>query len=113
MSAPQILEALTVTAELTGTLLSEHAKAAIVEVLLKHPLGAVMSALDRCRRDLSGRLTLAAILERLESADGRPGPDEAWATALEANDENETVVWSTEMRDAFSGSLQKTENKAR
>lgn len=35
------------------------------------------------------------------SDDGRPGPEEAWAIALRAQDEAETVVWSAEMAKAW------------
>jgi hypothetical protein len=42
------------------------------------------------------------ILELLSTNDGRPGPEEAWAIAACAADEEATVVWTQEMRDAFA-----------
>lgn len=41
----------------------------------------------------------AHIIEQIERAaknDGRPGPEEAWAMAIKARDEFETVVWTRE-----------------
>lgn len=46
----------------------------------------------------------ADVIAQIEGAaanDGRPGADEAWATALLARDENETVVWTTEIHQAL------------
>ena len=46
--------------------------------------------------------TPADIVERLESCDGRPTAAEAWALALAADDEAETVVWTPEIAEARS-----------
>lgn len=97
-----LLEAIAVTAELLGTELSRGALLAMEDDLSNYPEQAVLTALTRCRRELSGRLTLAAVIERLEQADGRPGADESWAMALEAEDEAQTVVWTDEISEAFS-----------
>ncbi|MEW4338472.1 hypothetical protein [Chromobacterium vaccinii] len=95
----EILEAVAVTAELTGTELSAAAQAVMVRDLLGYPKESVLRALSRCRRELTGRLTLAAILDRLD--DGRPGADEAWGVVARAlGDESETVVWTEEMASA-------------
>ena len=75
--AVELLQALAVTAELTGTELSEPAARVMANDLAAYPVQQVLGALTRCRRELKGRLTVAAILERLD--DGRPGPNEAWA----------------------------------
>ena len=48
------------------------------------------------------RLTLADILERIETADGRPMADEAWATAILALEESETFIWTLETQQAFA-----------
>lgn len=92
-----LLEALAVTAELTGTELSEAAARAMVADLQAYPAQQVLVALTRCRRELKGRLTIAAVLERLD--DGRPGPNEAWA--MIPQDEAGSVVWTQEMAEAF------------
>lgn len=96
------LKAIAVAAELTGTELSKHAILAIEADLSAYPEEWVMGAIERCRKELKGRLTLAEILDRLHDADGRPGADEAWATAILAVDEADTIVWTVEMRQAFS-----------
>jgi hypothetical protein len=101
MSTRELIQAIAVTAELTGTTLSDIAQAAMAEDLMAYPHQAVMDALVRCRREIHGRLTLAAIIERLNANDGRPIADEAWMQALLADDERETVVWTQEASDAF------------
>jgi hypothetical protein len=101
MSAQQLLQAVAVTAELTQTQMSNIAQAAMVEELLSCDFNAVITALVRCRRELrNGGFTLGAVMERID--DGRPGPDEAWAIAMEAQDEAVTVVWCDEIREAFA-----------
>lgn len=93
----ELLQALAVTAELTGTELSEPAARMLADDLTAYPLDLVLAALIRCRRELHGRLTLAAIIDRLD--DGRPGPNEAWA--MVPQDEAGSVVWTTEMAEAY------------
>ena len=46
-------------------------------------------------------MTLADIIERMDSADGRPNGDEAWSNALIAMDESQTVVWTSEAKEAW------------
>ncbi len=41
-------------------------------------------------------------IEKSIKADGRPGAEEAWATALGAQSELNTVVWTSETAEAFS-----------
>ena len=98
----KIIKAIAVAAELTSTELSEHALIAMDYDLSAYNEDEVLRALNRCRRDLTGRLTLAAIIERIQESDGRPGADEAWALACSADDESETVLWTSEAEDAFS-----------
>lgn len=93
----RIAKALAVTAELTGTDLTPAAARVMVQDLTEWPEEQVLAALRRCRRELKGRLTLAAILERID--DGRPSPDEAWA--MVPRDEAASVVWSDEMAEAW------------
>lgn len=97
--SPDLLKAIAITAELTGTELSAPALKTIAADLSAYPLAAVFGALDRCRRELTGRLTLAAIIERID--DGWPTADEAWAIAMLATDEAETVVWTAEIAQAW------------
>jgi hypothetical protein len=100
MGIEKIVDAIAVTAELTGTTLSPAAVMVMAQDLMGYPEAAVMDALTRCRRELTGRLTLAGILERI--SDGRPGSEEAWAIALASADEAETVVWTEEIAQAYA-----------
>lgn len=98
----EILKSIAVTAELTGTELSAVALRVMDADLQGYPEANVLRALERCRKELTGRLTLAAIIDRLNADDGRPTGDEAWSLAIGATDEAETVVWSDEMQQAFA-----------
>jgi len=59
---PDILRAVAVCAELTGTELSEAAARIFAEDLAAYPKSAVLHALERCRREVRGRLVLADVL---------------------------------------------------
>jgi hypothetical protein len=97
MTSVSVLEALAVTAELTGTQLSAAAAKVMASDLAPYPEGQVLGALARCRKELKGRLTVADVVSRLD--DGRPGPEEAWA--LMPFNEMNTVVWTEEMAGAW------------
>ncbi len=94
-----IMQALAVTAEVCGTEFSEPAAKAIVARLSSYPLESVLKALDKCQTEVPGRLSLAAIIGRID--DGRPSADEAWSIAILAGDEAATVVWTTETAKAY------------
>lgn len=93
-----LLEALAVTAEVCG---GEPMSAAAAKVMLMDLAGIpepkVIAALTRVRREHKGRLSLAAIFERID--DGRIGADEAWAAV--PKDERETGVLTAEMFEAW------------
>lgn len=95
----RLVELLVATAEVIGDEIRPSAAALMVEELAAYPQHAVEGALAACRRELKGRLSLAAILERID--DGHPSPNEAWAIAFAAADECNTVVWTAETRDAW------------
>lgn len=87
----EIAKALAVTAEISDTQLSENAMSLMVDELANYPLPAVLDALRRCYRELKTRLTLAAILERIDT--GLPSADEAFGMLCEAwKNESLTVV---------------------
>lgn len=90
------------TAETLGQTLSANAARLIAEDLSDYPAMAIKGALQACRRELTGKLTLAAILQRVQAADGRPEPNEAWAIALAAADEYDTVVLTDEIQKAMA-----------
>jgi len=101
MSTADIAAALAVCAEVMGRELSEPALEMMARDLGRYRQSYVFAALDRCRREVKGRLTLADVIERLD--DGRPGPEEAWAAV--PKDEGETVVWTYEMMLAHAACL--------
>lgn len=100
MSA-ELLKAIAVTAELTGTELTKAGLQMMEADLAKYPADKVFEALTRCRHELTGRMSLAAIIDRID--DGRPRADEAWGIALEyLADEGATVV----LNDDISAAIQ-------
>lgn len=98
----QLVDALCVTAEAMGTTLSPGAAKMMVDDLARFPVSDLVTALRACRHEVSGRLTLAAIMQRVQAADGRPGKDEAWSIALAASDQFDTVVMTEEILLAMS-----------
>ena len=98
MLNPKIVQAVAVTAELTGSTLSEVAMTAMVEHLSAYETEAVLAALHRCQLELRGALTLGAIVDRLD--DGHLGPETAWAM-VGALREEDSVVWTDEIAQAF------------
>lgn len=94
--------AITATAEVLGQTITSEAAEMMADDLADYPAEAVAAALKACRRELTGKLTLAAILQRVQAADGRPGKDEAWAIAMTTNDEFETVVLTDEIQLALA-----------
>lgn len=93
-----LLTALGSTAEIMGTQLEPRPLMIMAEDLSDYSLPTVLNALKRCRREVKGRLTLADIIERIDSADGMPGPDEAWS--LVSRPEDDTVVITEQMGEA-------------
>ncbi|MHB0774283.1 hypothetical protein [Halomonas sp. WWR20] len=99
--AEQLLEQLYATAELLGSEIKPGAASLMIRDLRNHSAQEVKKALARCRSELTDRLTLAAILERIPSANAFLSPNEAWALALTSLDEYETVVWTKETAEAM------------
>lgn len=66
------------------------------------PWPAVNAALTAHTRSSSFFPRPADVIKRLIESDGRPSGDEAWSTALLAQDDHATVVWSGETRDAWT-----------
>lgn len=97
----ELAEQIGITAELTGTNISDGALRVLALELAQYDRAQVLGALKACRRELKGRMTIAAILERLD--DGRPGPEEAWS--MIPQQESQTTVWTAEMAQAFGVAL--------
>ncbi|WWW34059.1 hypothetical protein V8017_13045 [Stenotrophomonas rhizophila] len=96
----RLVELLVVTAEVIGDQLRPTAAAFMVHDLDCYALPVLEKALASCRRELKGRLSLAAVLEQID--DGHPAPNEAWAVAIQAADERATVVWTTITQQAWN-----------
>ncbi|WP_019700412.1 hypothetical protein [Paracidovorax oryzae] len=89
------------TSELLGQQVSPTAAAMLADDLCCYPRDVLARALSRVRTEHTGRLTPKAIIDRIDEAMGRPGANEAWAMALHALDERQTVVWTVEMSEAW------------
>lgn len=99
MISEKVLEHLTITAEACGANLSSAAIEIMLHDLADYPEQSVLAALADCRKTLSGRFTLAAVIERIKGQDGRPGAEEAWAMLPKGEDDS--VAWTAEMRFAW------------
>lgn len=97
----QLLELVYATAEVLGHEMRPAAAMLITDDLSAYPLQETRRALAMCRAELHGKLTLAAIMERMPSANAHLTPNEAWALALRSTDEQETVIWTPEIARAF------------
>lgn len=73
--------------------------------LLDYPWPAVAEALENHIRECAFFPRPADIIQQLITSDGRPTGDEAWAIALQAQDEGQTVVWSAEIAEAWGVAL--------
>lgn len=100
MKTEDLIDALAVTAEAIGQTITPSALLVMADDLSEYPPESVVQALRKVRRECR-RMTLADIIDRMESSDGRPSADEAWMTALVAEDESMTVIWSEETQQAF------------
>lgn len=98
-----LVKGLMATAEVIGDQLRPTAAAYMVQDLSCYSMAELERALAGCRRELKGRLSLAAVLERID--DGHPAPNEAWAVAIQAADERNTVVWTTLTQQAWNTAL--------
>ena len=94
-----------------GKPLTAGYKSMCFRAVAKHPLDVVRNGFDAHVKDPQrGRFmpVPADILAQIGGsacADGRPGPEEAWATALRASDESATVVWTDEASRAWAIAL--------
>lgn len=96
-----LMQSLAATAELLGQKISPVAVEMMAADLDAYPMAVLSAALKRVRTEHVGALTLKAIIDRIDAVMGRPGANEAWATALTALDERNTVVWTEEMAKAW------------
>ena len=101
IDAEELLEQLYATAEVLGSEIKPAAASLMIRDLRQYQRGEIEQSLARCRSELTGRLTLAAILERMPSADAYLSANEAWALALSGEDDMDTIVWTEEVAAAM------------
>lgn len=101
IDAEQLLEQLYATAEVLGSEIKPAAATLMIRDLRQYPRCEIEQSLARCRSEITGRLTLAAILERMPSADAFLSANEAWALALSGEDDMDTIVWTEEVAAAM------------
>lgn len=97
----QLVDMIMVTAEVMGHELKPAAVMMMVSDLAEYDFKALTITLTRCRKELTGKLTLKGILDLLAPAGGWVSANEAWSRALPAADESKTVVWTDEARKAW------------
>lgn len=97
-----IAQIVTATAEVLGQEITAAAAEMIATDLSEYQDQQIADGLKACRRELTGRLTLAAIIDRIQRTDGHPEPNEAWAIALQASDERSTVVMTEQIQKALT-----------
>lgn len=97
MKASDLIPILSATAECMGGELTPIAAEMLARDLAGYSDEEIATALTRCRRELTGKLSLARVLERLPGQ--HIGADEAWA--LCPRSEDDTAVWTHEIAQAF------------
>ena len=100
---PRFMQMLAETLAAYGKPLPEAAMArAWLANLEPYPLRTVQAAMQ-AYQDENGEFAPvpAGIAKRCKLMDGRPGAEEAWAIALTSQDEMASVVWTTEIAEAF------------
>lgn len=90
------------TAEALGQTISDNTAALMAADLSTFPQHQLRAALSRTRMECVGKLTLKFILDQLDALQGRLASNEAWALALRAREERDTVVWTDEIAQAWA-----------
>ena len=97
-----LIETIQATAEIYGKTMSAMAARMFLEDLKGFSKNELMHSLSECRKELRNFPTVADVANRIQTRDGRPGVEEAWA--LCPNEEKDTAVWTNEISKAyFSG----------
>ena len=95
------IKQLVATAEILGQPISPVGLEIMATDLGHYPRETLAAALQRVRKTHAGRLTPKAIIEAIDAVMGRSNANEAWAIALAASNENETIVWTEEIAKAW------------
>jgi hypothetical protein len=99
---PKLVGTICATVDTLGGQITPAAAAMMANDLQNNTLEEVLLALAECRRTLKGRFSLAEVIARIAARDGRPSRDEAWGIALCADDEEDTVVMTSEIQLALA-----------
>jgi len=95
----KLIRAFQIVCEAFGADFSKEAIKKMLSVLNQYPHSQVFLAFDRVLKEHQGRLTLAAIISRIET--GHPGPEEAYSIAKSSiESEESTVVWTKQIQTA-------------
>lgn len=97
---PELIKQIAATFELCGGApLNETALGLVVYELEKYRESEVLPALQRCRTEVKGKLSLADIIQKIpKSSADRPSADIAFAMLPQS--EAQSVVWTREMAEA-------------
>lgn len=95
--------------EITAAIHMADSKSKVTEPMMKiwwrtlkpFHINQISSAIDTHILNSKFKITPHDVIAILESQDGRPSENEAWAMSLASQDENETIVWTEEMAEAF------------
>jgi len=98
----RFVEALRAVFEVYGRDLSGQAVELWCRMMAPYPLDAVQRALQSHLQSSVYVPKPADVIGLLQARDGRPDADEAWEIALQAMDEDATVVWTEEIAQAKS-----------
>lgn len=93
----KLLEVVKATGEIYGKQVSLAAALMFLADLDNYSSDAIKLALTKCRKELKTFPTVSDVIARID--DGRPGVEEAWA--MIPKDEYSSVVWTSEMAEAF------------
>lgn len=97
-----LVRQLAATSELLGQEMKPNAAGLLADDLSTYDRKTIAAALQRVRMEHTGKLTPKAIIDRIDEVAGRPAANEAWAMAISAQDERNTVVWTQEASDAWA-----------
>ncbi len=100
---PLVVQLVAKTLALYGRPLPDKAMmSAWLEGLASYPMNVIDAALKAyCAECGEFAPVPAGIAMRCKQMDGRPGVEEAWAMSIVSQDEAQTVVWTSEMSEAF------------
>lgn len=88
--------------EVCGQTPTDAAIALSFKVLDKYELSDIQKAISAHLETSSFTPKPADIISKLNQADGRPNPDEAWAIAIASFDEDKTVILNDEISSSLS-----------